>query len=139
MPVTFTVEEGLAFIHRQWGRAEKGEGLSLALADAVTNEANGLAVLMHRPQPGVVGLGYWVIPRARGRGFAARAARLLSTWALRDEGMARVEAWVEAGNAASQRVLQAAGFTHEGVLRSFLSYEDQRVDALVFSQTTEDL
>jgi|SRR5579875_2654316 len=131
VPATFTAEEGLAFIHRQWDRAGNGEGLSFVLADAATNEAIGLVVLLLCPQPGVVGLGYWVIPRARGRGMAARAVRLLSAWVLRDAGMAHVEAWVEPENIASQRTLQAAGFKAEGVLQSFLSYEDRRADAVV--------
>jgi len=52
--------------------------------------------------------------------------------------MARVEAWVEPDNAASLRVLGAAGFTREGVLRSFLSYQRRRADAVVFSRIAED-
>jgi RimJ/RimL family protein N-acetyltransferase len=31
-------------------------------------------------------------------------------------------------------VLAAAGFTREGVLRSFLAYADRRVDVVVFSR-----
>ena len=41
VPAAFTAEEGLAFIRRQWGRADSGEGLSFALADAATGEAMG--------------------------------------------------------------------------------------------------
>ena len=138
VPAVFTVEAGQAFVRRQWSRAEQGEGLSLAVADATTDEALGLTVLMLRPQPGVVGIGYWVIPRARGRGLATSAVRLVSSWALSDAGMARVEAWVEPENVSSQRVLASAGFVREGVLRSFLSYEGGRADAVVFSRTPED-
>jgi hypothetical protein len=34
VPARFTPAEGLAWIERQWGRADKREGLSLAIADA---------------------------------------------------------------------------------------------------------
>jgi ribosomal-protein-alanine N-acetyltransferase len=133
VPAEFTEQAGLEFIRRQRGRVEAGEGVSLAVAAA--GEAVGLAVLLHRPQPGVAGIGYWIVPRARGRGLATRAVTLLSDWAIRDTGLARVEAWVEPENLGSQRVLTAAGFVREGVLRAFLSYPDRRADAVVFSRT----
>lgn len=110
VPAAFTEEAGLAFITRQLARAEQGEGLSLAIADAATGLAQGLVWLGVRPQPGVVGIGYWVVPAARGRGLAGRAVRLATGWSLL-QGVARVEAWVEPDNEASQHVLQAAGFT----------------------------
>jgi ribosomal-protein-alanine N-acetyltransferase len=140
VPAAFTAEEGLAFIRRQWGRADGGEGLSFALADAATGEAMGLIVLLLEPRrPGVAETGYWVIPRARGRGNATRAVRLVSAWALGDAGLARVQALVEPENEASQRVLRAAGFQPEGVLRSYLDTGDRRADAVVFSRITRDL
>jgi ribosomal-protein-alanine N-acetyltransferase len=132
VPAAFTTEAGQGFISRQWDRAEKGEGLSLVLADAATNEALGLTVLMLRPQQAVVGIGYWVIPGARDRRLATHAVSLLSTWALRDAGIARVEAWVEPENAASQRVLCAAGFKVVQQLGSFPSYK-------LFWRTTQDI
>jgi [ribosomal protein S5]-alanine N-acetyltransferase len=141
VPGAFTEAEGLAFIRRQWGRLDDGEGISLALADAATSEAMGLIVLMLHPRrPGVAETGYWVVPRARGRGLATRAIRLASAWALVDVGLARVEALVEPENAASQRALLAAGFRAEGTLRSFLTSNDgRRADAMVFSRIAADL
>jgi ribosomal-protein-alanine N-acetyltransferase len=134
VPEVFSVEAGREYVRRQWSRADNGEGVSLAITDRRTGPAIGSVVLLRRPQPGVVGLGYWLIPAARGQRFATRAARLASSWALDVAGMARVEAWVEPDNAASQRVLTAAGFEREGVLRSFLAFRDRRADAVVFSR-----
>ncbi len=140
VPAAFTEAEGLAFIRRQWGRLDSGEGLSLALEGAAASEAVGLTVLMLHPRwPGVAEIGYWVIPRARGRGLATRAIRLASRWALSEAGLARVEALVEPGNSASQRALLGAGFRAEGVLRSFLTSNDgRRADAVVFSRLAAD-
>jgi RimJ/RimL family protein N-acetyltransferase len=134
VPGVFSVEAARAFVRRQWSRADSGAGVSLAIADAVTGQALGAVVLMLRPQPGVAGLGYWLIPSARGRGIATRAAMLVSSWALDVAGIERVEAWVEPDNAASRRVLTAAAFEQEGVLRSFLSFPGRRADAVVFSR-----
>jgi len=138
VPTLFTPDEGLAFIRRQRQRIESGEGVSLAIAEASTDRASGGVWLGVRPQPGVIGLGYWVVPSVRGRGFGTRAARLAAAWALSSMDVARVEAWVEPTNIASQRLLLSAGFTREGVLRSFLSFGDRRADAVVFACTADD-
>ncbi|OON30593.1 GNAT family N-acetyltransferase [Micromonospora sp. Rc5] len=134
VPKVFSVDAAGAFVRRQWSRVEGGQGISLAVADAVTGQAVGSVVLMLRPQPGVAGLGYWLIPSARGHGYARRAATLATSWALDVAGIARVEAWVEPDNEASRRVLTAAGFEQEGVLHSFLTFPDRRADAVVFSR-----
>lgn len=138
VPAVFSPEEGLAFIARQQQRIVSGEGVSLAIADATSDRALGLAWLPVRPQPGVMGLGYWVVPRARGRGIGTRGVRLAVAWALSTAEVARVEAWVEPDNLPSHRLLSSAGFTREGVLRSFLSLKDGRSDAVVFSRTSQD-
>jgi ribosomal-protein-alanine N-acetyltransferase len=139
VPARFTEAEGLAWIARQWGRAENAEGLSLAIADAASDEALGAVVLMFRPQPGNVEMGYWVIRRARGRRLASRAVALVARWALTDAGLARVQALVEPDNRASQRVLEGAGFQREGHLRSYLVFERGRADAFIYSLLPNDL
>src|SRR5919201_1074218 len=126
-------ESDLGWIERQWGRADNGEGLSLAIADAGSNEALGAAVLMFRRQRGTVEIGYWLIERARGRRLGSRAVALLAPWALTDAGLARVEALVEPDNIASRRVLESVGFRREGHLRSYLVFNTRRADALMYS------
>jgi RimJ/RimL family protein N-acetyltransferase len=102
--------------------------------DLERDRAVGLVSLMLRPQPLVIGLGYWVVPSARKRGIARRAVALASEWAIGAGGYARIEAWVEPDNRPSQSVLLAAGFELEGRLRSFLAVGDSRSDALVYSR-----
>ena len=139
VPASFTVPDGLAWIERQWGRSDNGEGLSLAIAHAGSNEALGAVVLMFRRQPGTVEIGYWLIERARGRRLASRAVALLVRWALTDAGLARVEALVEPDNIASQRVLENVGFRREGRLRSYLVFNARRADALIYLLLPSDL
>jgi RimJ/RimL family protein N-acetyltransferase len=134
VPVEYTPEAGLAFIHRQHDRLTEGQGVSLAVADHGTDEALGLVILQPRPQQGVAGLGYWIVPEARRRGLAARAVGLMTGWGLGASGFARVEAWVEPDNTASQRVLESNGFEREGLLRAFLVLGTRRADVLVYSR-----
>ena len=139
VPATFTVGDGLAWIKRQLGRADSGEGLSLAIADAGTGEAAGAVVLMFRQQRGTAGIGYWLVPRARGRRLASRAVALLARWAVTEAGLERVEALVEPDNTASQRVLEHVGFRREGHLRSYLVFDARRADALIYSLLPSDV
>jgi len=133
VPANYTDLAGRAYLERQWARARDGEGISLAISEARGDRAVGSIVLMNRPQAGVSGVGYWMAPSARRHGYASRAAKLLSDWAL-TSGYARVEAWVEPENLASQQVLMSAGFEREGQLRSFLAFPTRRSDAVVFSR-----
>lgn len=136
VPAVFSPEEGIAFIERQWGRQTDGEGLSLAIEDVGTAEAVGLIVALFRPQPSVVGIGYWVVPTGRGRGYAGRAVSLLTAWLLRDTPTSRVEALVEPANGPSSRTLERCGFQAEGRLRSYL---DGKHDAIMYSLLERDL
>ena len=138
VPALYTVPEGLAFIRRQHARLTSGQGISLAIAREDTDEAVGLVIVQIRPQPGVAGVGYWVVPDERRRGFAGRAVSLAASWALGPGGFARVEAWVDPANTASRRTLERCGFELEGRLRSFLVLAGRRYDALVYSRIAVD-
>ncbi len=108
VPRSFSERAGNEFIERQWVRATSGEGLILAIVDSAIDAAVGLSVLVHRQQPGVVGLGYWVVASRRREGFATRVVSLLSRWALTLPAVGPLAALVEPGNCASDRVLEWA-------------------------------
>lgn len=82
-------------------------------------------------------LGYWVAADARGRGVATRAAHLLCSWALAEDGLRleRLELDAAATNAASNAVARRLGFTLEGTRRSAMlltgtpGHPEGRVDA----------
>jgi [ribosomal protein S5]-alanine N-acetyltransferase len=138
VPSVFSEEAGHAFVARQWGRSTSGEGLSLAITEAGTGVAVGLIVLLHRQQPGVVGVGYWMLASSRRRGFTRRALSLLSPWSLGLPAVTRLEALVEPWNNGSVRVLEGAGFRLEGLLRAYLDLDTGRADALLYSRLGDD-
>ncbi len=138
VPAVYTPEEGMAFVRRQRGRYTSGWGISFAVAGTHDDVAVGLVVLARRPQEGVLGVGYWVVPAARGRGVAGRAVGLATRWALDEAGAARVEGWVSPENVSSQKALLRNGYVREGVLRSFMALADARTDLVVFSRLPTD-
>ena len=139
IPERFTGENGRAWVRRQQERARSGQGWSLAVGNALTGEALGCIVLMLRPQAGVAGIGFWLVPEARNSGYATRAVRLLSDWGLEAPRLHRIEALVEPENDASVRVLSKCGFEYEGRLSSYLQFPTRRADALVFSRTRRSI
>ncbi|HUY72035.1 MAG TPA: GNAT family protein, partial [Gaiellaceae bacterium] len=81
---------------------------------------------------GIIEIGYWLYPRARGRGIATKVARALAEYAFK-LGVHRVTAYVSVDNLQSERVLERARFTREGVLRSMPKPDGGRVDRTIFS------
>ena len=139
VPARYTEEEGRAFVARQWGRRTSGQGLSLAIAAATTNEAQGLIFFGLGRIRGHCHLGYWVVPEARGQGYGTEAVRLASRWVLTETGVHRLVAEVKPDNSPSIALLRRCGFTEEGVLRSWLWIEDEVFDAIQFSLLRADL
>jgi RimJ/RimL family protein N-acetyltransferase len=113
--------------------AERGRLLALAALDAETGEVIGGGMLHHLDaERRIVEIGYWVFPPARGRGVATTIARMLAEHAF-SLGVERVAAYVNVGNTASERVVERAGFTREGVVRSMPKPDGRRVDKTLFS------
>ena len=113
--------------------AEMGRLLALAAIDAETDEVLGGGTLHHLDaERAIVEIGYFVLPQARGRGVATTVARLLAEHAF-SLGIVRVAAYVNEGNTASERVLERAGFTREGIVRSLPVPDGRRVDKTLFS------
>lgn len=84
-------------------------------------------------------VGYWLLPEARGKGFATRSVQLISRWAFGDLGLARLSLFAEPSNEGSRRVALRSGYVEEGVLRSYMEIGDRRVDCVVFSLLPADL
>ena len=99
--------------------------------------AGGVTLRLFDPMRAVIEIGYWLFPDARGRGLATRAVRAVTREAFAS-GLWRVEANVRIGNEASERVLERAGFTREGVKRRYLRHGGGRVDATVFSLLADE-
>lgn len=113
--------------------AARGRLLALAAVDADTGDVVGGGMLHHLDdERKIVEIGYFVLPHARRRGIAITIARLLAEHAF-SLGIERVAAYVNVGNTPSERVVERAGFTREGVVRSMPKPDGRRVDKTLFS------
>ena len=130
---SFGREELLASLPQLPALAASGRLLPLSVLDRGRGEIVGGGTLHHLDaERAIVEIGYWVLPHARGRGIATRIARMLAEHAF-SLGVERVAAYVNVGNTASELVLERAGFTREGVVRSMPKPGGRRVDKTLFS------
>jgi RimJ/RimL family protein N-acetyltransferase len=107
-------------------RAEPGALLGVALAPEIDREAREAE------------LGYLVAPSARGRGIATAALRLLTRWALEDQGLERVTLLIDDANAGSRTVAERSGYLRDGVLRNSYVKPGVRADVHVYSRLRTD-
>ena len=129
----FTREQFVAALPELPSLVERGRLMPLTAIDPETGQVIGGGTLHHLDaERRIVELGYWLYPHARGRGVATTIARLLAEHAF-TIGIERVAAYVNVGNAASERVLERAGFTREGVVRSMPKPDGRRIDKTLFS------
>jgi RimJ/RimL family protein N-acetyltransferase len=129
----FGREELVGSIQELPSLAESGRLLALAALDARTDELIGGGTLHHLDaERRIVEIGYFVFPHARGQGLGSSIARMLAEHAF-SLGVERVAAYVNVGNTPSERVVERAGFTREGVVRSLPKPDGRRVDKTLFS------
>jgi [ribosomal protein S5]-alanine N-acetyltransferase len=83
-------------------------------------------------------LGYWVAADAGGRGHATTAALLICEFAFEHAGLHRVQPAVIPRNIRSVRVVQKAGFRHEGRAVRYLCINGVWEDHDVYAMTEEE-
>jgi len=88
---------------------------ALAIADRASDHFAGSVVLfdIHDDRAEV---GFWLTPQARGRGFAVKSLHAVAGLGAA-AGLSVLQARTSPENVASQRVLEASGFTSKGAAR----------------------
>ena len=124
--------DGIASSWHTFATTGSPTGVAFAILDAASGELAGCCGVDDWSKSDVAQFGYWLAPNARGRGYATRAATLLTAW-LFELGAARVFLTIVAGNDASVAVARRAGFVYEGTMRSHGVWQGQRCDVMWFA------
>ena len=122
---------------QQWA---DGSSAVFVVAEVATDRLLGsIGLLRLTEEREVAEIGYWVAREARRQGVATRAVRLVSRWAVLDLGISRLELMTRPENVASQGVAAGAGFTREGLLRSYTTLACGLSDVVMFSLLPADV
>jgi ribosomal-protein-alanine N-acetyltransferase len=85
-------------------------------------EGSELGYIAHFDTKGCKGIGYMLQPVERRKGYGSEAVQMMVDYLFLNHDVVRIQAETHPDNAGSQRVLQKAGFTKEGLIRkSFFS------------------
>jgi len=126
------VIEQIALNWRAFAATGTPSGVAFAILDTGSGELAGCCGVDDWSKEDVAQFGYWIAPNARGRGYATRAAILLTRW-LFDVGAARVFLTVVAGNEDSVAVARRAGLVYEGTMRAHSVWQGRRCDVMWFA------
>jgi len=134
VPANYSAADGRNYLARRYDMAFAGLLAPFAIvSDGADGELIGSISLLrfaweHRRGE----VGYWLGGAGRGAGHATRAVGLICRWGFAALELERIDLLAGAGNVASQRVAQRAGFTREARLRSYLEHAEGRSDVVVF-------
>ena len=83
-------------------------------------------------------VGYWAGARFTRRGHTLAAVRAVARFGFGRLGLNRLEAACVPENEASRRLLERAGFAHEGLARGYLKIDGRWRDHLLFGRIRSD-
>ena len=140
VPDPYRRSDAEVFVHQYGpGVYARGTGAVFGIGDPADDGYCGVMELrLWASDPAVADVGFAVAPWARGRGFATAALAAMTGWGFTAVGLTRIEWRANAGNTASRRVAEKAGFRFEGTARAALNHRGKRVDAWVGAVLSTD-
>ncbi len=97
---------------------DEGSGGPWKIVDKTTGEKLGvIAYYFHKPEHKKAEVGFWLFPQHWNKGFISEALIAVNDYCKNEKAIHRLEAFVEAGNDASSRVLEKVGFAYEGTMK----------------------
>lgn len=83
-------------------------------------------------------IGYALVPSERGKGYCSEAVKIMVDHLFLSKDVVRIQAHVDVRNAASQKVVEKAGFKREGVLRKVAFVRGEWQDFYSYSILREE-
>lgn len=146
LPAPYGVCDALAFLRSREEEHAAGRGVFWCVADPGDDRClAALSLLLESRSPDAAEVGYWAHPDARGRGVVTEAVRLAARHAAVAEddgglGLHRLVLRAAAGNTASRRVAERAGFTEVGrELEAERHRDGSREDFVRYELLTRDV
>jgi RimJ/RimL family protein N-acetyltransferase len=131
LPRSYSIEHAKAWIDLC---ALEADPVNFAIVDAYDSVIGGIGLTLQRgTRRRSAEIGFWIDEDRWGEGVATEAVSALSDFAFNRFELIRLFAYVFAGNDASVRVLEKAGYAYEGRMRKSIVKDDRVVDELVYA------
>lgn len=132
IPYPYTIKDARKWIKKSLNKNDKKNKV---FAIDINGEVVG-SVGLHKIEGHQAELGYWLAEKYWGRGITTQAAKLATEYSMKTLGLKRVYAKVFPWNKASMRVLEKAGFKHEGYMRKALKKNNKYIDEHLFAKVS---
>jgi len=83
-------------------------------------------------------IGFALVPRERGKGYGTEAIQMMVDHLFLEKDIVRVQAPAATGNIASQKALEKAGFSREGLMRKSWHAKGEYIDQYLYSVLREE-
>ncbi|MGI8411483.1 MAG: GNAT family N-acetyltransferase [Solirubrobacteraceae bacterium] len=132
VPSPYGETDARAYMLQRYEAVHAGTTAPFAIVDPAGQLLGSVSLLRPAWEHARAEVGYWLAREGRGHGHATRAVRMISAWGFTALALERIELLAATGNLASQRVAARAGFTREGILRSYMRGRDGPQDMVMF-------
>jgi RimJ/RimL family protein N-acetyltransferase len=133
MPHPYTTSDYHQFLRRLRTPKTRTGNIVFAIADKSTGKVIGAVGVHHIDTAGrKTEIGYWLAKSYWGRGIVVEALNRVVEYLFRERKLERIYARVWHPNVKSIRVLEKAGFSHEGRLRRDVKRNGRWMDVLLF-------
>jgi ribosomal-protein-alanine N-acetyltransferase len=120
-------------LERQYDALTEGQWFFIEKKDGTK-----IGYVAHFLKDKLVELGYSLVPDERGKGYGTEAVRIAVDYLFLSKNIVRIQVETDPENVASQRILQKAGFTKEGVIRKSFFCRGEWRDTALFSILREE-
>jgi RimJ/RimL family protein N-acetyltransferase len=110
VPTPYVDSDAGAFLAMADAGWSVGIGAFFAITEATRPDDLLGLISLDLPCAGPSEVGYWMSAGGRGRGYATRALRLVSEWAIDEVGVEQILLKTLIGNVGSERVAAKAGY-----------------------------
>lgn len=128
--LTVYEEEHLAF-------GQEDDRIEFAIEDAEGNYAGNINLCGLDEKNGKFSFSIYILPQYRGKGYAAKALKLLLSYAFFELRMHKMISRVNVGNEASAALMRSVGCHAEGILRKEEYYHGNYMDVIMYGVTAE--
>lgn len=112
----------------------EGTGGAWKIINTLTGDKMGVvAYYSHKAEHKKAEIGFWLFPHFWKQGFISEALKPVIDYCQKEKSIHRIEAFVEAGNVASCRVLEKAGFQYEGKMVDCEVKDGRYISLLIYA------